>query len=65
MIDNGQVNNQSDIARKLGISRARVTQILNLLKLDKEKVSPATFIQDKTFSFRLSNYIRLIVGWLV
>jgi len=34
MIDNGQVNNQSDLARKLGVSRARIHQILSLLKLD-------------------------------
>jgi hypothetical protein len=34
MIDYGQVRNQSGLALKLGISRARVTQILNLLKLD-------------------------------
>ena len=34
MIDNGQVENQSDLARKLGISRVRVHQILSLLKLD-------------------------------
>ena len=34
IIDNGQVINQADLAHKLGISRARVTQILNLLKLD-------------------------------
>ena len=34
MIDNGQVKNQAELARKLGISRARVTHILNLLKLD-------------------------------
>ncbi len=34
MIDNGQVKNQSDLARKLGISRVRIHQILNLLKLD-------------------------------
>ena len=34
MIDIGQVKNQSGLARKLGISRARVTQILRLLKLD-------------------------------
>jgi len=33
MIDNGQVKNQSDLARKLGISRVRVHQMLNLLKL--------------------------------
>ena len=34
MIDNGQVKNQADLARKLGISRVRICQILNLLKLD-------------------------------
>ncbi len=34
MIDNGQVKNQSDLARKLGISRVRIHQILGLLKLD-------------------------------
>ena len=34
IIDNRQVKNQSGLARKLVISRARVTQILNLLKLD-------------------------------
>ena len=33
MIDSGVVKNQAELARKLGISRARVTQILNLLKL--------------------------------
>jgi ParB/RepB/Spo0J family partition protein len=34
MIDKEHVKNQADLAQKLGISRARVTQILNLLKLD-------------------------------
>jgi len=34
MIDNGQVKNQSDLARKLGISRVRICQILSLLKLN-------------------------------
>jgi len=34
MIDNGQVKNQSGLARKLGISRVRICQILSLLKLD-------------------------------
>ena len=34
MIDNGQVKNQSNLARKLGISRVRIHQILGLLKLD-------------------------------
>jgi len=34
MIDNGQVKNQSNLARKLSISRVRIHQMLNLLKLD-------------------------------
>ena len=35
MIDSGEVKNQAELARIKGLSRARVTQILNLLKLDK------------------------------
>lgn len=34
MIDKEHVKNQADLAQKLGISRAKVTQILRLLKLD-------------------------------
>ena len=34
MIDNGQVKNQSAPARKLGISRVRIHQILSLLKFN-------------------------------
>ena len=34
MIDNYQVKNQSELAKLNGISSARVTQILSLLKLD-------------------------------
>jgi len=35
MLDSGEVKNQAELARIKGISRARVTQVLNLLKLDK------------------------------
>jgi len=38
MIDSGKVKNQAGLARMKGISRARVTQILNLLKLDKKLI---------------------------
>ncbi len=34
MINSGQVKNQSGLARKLGVSRVRIHQILSLLKLD-------------------------------
>jgi hypothetical protein len=35
-LDRGEYASQADLARKKGVSRARVTQILNLLKLDPE-----------------------------
>ena len=34
MIDSGEAKNQAELASKKGISRARVSQILRLLKLD-------------------------------
>ena len=34
MVDTGEVKNQSDLARKLGVSRVRISQVLSLLKLD-------------------------------
>ena len=36
MLDDGFVNSMSEIARKEGLTRARVTQIMNLLKLPAE-----------------------------
>ena len=33
MITSGEVRNQAEIARSLGLTRARVTQIMSLLKL--------------------------------
>ncbi len=35
MIDSGEVKNQAELAKIKGVSRARATQILNLLKHDK------------------------------
>jgi len=35
-IESGEYKSRADLARGKGISRARVTQILNLLKLDSE-----------------------------
>jgi hypothetical protein len=36
MLDDGSVNSMSEIARAEGLTRARVTQIMNLLKLPAE-----------------------------
>ena len=35
MLDSREVKNQAELARIKGISRARITQVLNLLKLNK------------------------------
>jgi hypothetical protein len=39
MIDTGEVKNQSDLAQKFGVSRSRVSQMLNILKLEDEVIS--------------------------
>jgi ParB-like chromosome segregation protein Spo0J len=36
MLDDGSVNSMSEIAKKEGFTRARITQIMNLLKLPTE-----------------------------
>jgi len=36
MIDDGTISSMSEIAKKEGLTRARVTQIMNLLKLPTE-----------------------------
>ena len=36
MLDSGQARSQADIARIHSVSRAKVTQMMNLLKLDQE-----------------------------
>jgi hypothetical protein len=46
MIDTSEVMNQAELARIKGISRARVTQILNLLKLDKNIINKLEQIGD-------------------
>jgi len=38
MIDTGEVKNQADLARKLGVSRVRISQVLSLLKLYSELI---------------------------
>ena len=46
MIDSGEVKNKAELARTKGISRARVTQILNLLKLDNNIIDNLEQIGD-------------------
>ena len=46
MIETGEAKNQAELARIKSISRARVTQILNLLKLDKSIIDNLEQIGD-------------------
>jgi len=39
LLDEGEVNNRAEIAARYGISRARVTQLLNLLRLPQSVLS--------------------------
>ena len=39
LLDGGVVNSQAELARRFGISRARVTHLRNLLKLPQEVLS--------------------------
>ncbi len=38
MIKTGQAKSEADLARKIGISRVRVNQIVKLLTLDKQAI---------------------------
>ena len=39
MIESGKVKNQAELVRIKGTSRARVTQMLNILKFDKKIIN--------------------------
>jgi biotin operon repressor len=46
MIDTGEAKNQVALARKLGISRARVSQVLSILQLDKNLIETVEQLGD-------------------
>ena len=46
MLDSGEAKTQAELDRIKGISRARVTHILNLLKLDKSIIDNLEQIGD-------------------
>ena len=46
MIDTGEAKTQAELARTLGVSRARVNQILRLLKLDEERIESLKMMGD-------------------
>ena len=58
MIDSGEVSSQAELARKLGLSRARVSQVINALKVDPEVI---TDLSHQQLSYGLTErYLRSI-----
>ncbi len=45
-LSEGKYNSRADLSRKMGVSRARVTQILNLLKLPEEIIEKVCVMGD-------------------
>ena len=46
MIKSGKVKSKADLARQVGISRARLAQIMNLLKMDEETINEIEDLRD-------------------
>jgi hypothetical protein len=49
-LDNGEYASSADLAHRLKVSRARVTQIMNLLKLSPEVIKTLTSLGDPVSS---------------
>ncbi len=45
-LSEGKYRSQADLSRNLGVSRARVTQVLNLLKLPREMIEKVCAMGD-------------------
>jgi hypothetical protein len=60
MINKGQVKNQSDLARLKGVSRARITQLIDILKLDEKIKTKIEKLGDPlpNRSISESNYVK-------
>jgi len=62
MIDSGEVKNQAELARIKGISRARVTQVMNLLKLPSNILKTTMQLGDPLSKQMVSErYLRRII----
>lgn len=61
MLDAGVVNNRAELARRLGVSRARVTQIMSLLKLPAEIQEQILRLPEKEQRYFTERKLREIV----
>jgi hypothetical protein len=62
-LDNGEYASAAALARHLKISRARVTQVMNLLKLSPEAITLISSLGDPPGSLKIAERrLRLLLG---
>ena len=47
MIDTGEAKNQSELARKPGVSRVHISQVLSLLKINVEIIEAIEYLRNQ------------------
>ena len=63
MLDEGEVNNRSDLAKRVELTRARITQVLNLLKLPARILNEvATIHEPAQIAFYMERRLRPIIN---
>jgi hypothetical protein len=66
MVDRGEVHDYADLARLGLVSRARITQIMNLLNLApdiQEKLLASSFLPEETIPERSLRNVTVVVEW--
>jgi len=58
ILSSKEVNSKKELARKLGLSRVRMTQIMNLLKLNPEIIQKIHSLEPAVFSFFTERRLR-------
>ena len=62
LLDSGQIANQADIARREGITRARVTQIIGMLRLAPQIQEQILSLPDISGRFHVSERLLRPIG---
>ena len=58
ILTNKEVKSKNELAKKIGLSRVRVTQIMNLLKLNPEIIQKIASLEPTVFNFLTERKLR-------
>ena len=58
ILTNKEIKSKNELAKKIGLSRVRVTQIMNLLKLNPEIIQRIASFEPATFNFLTERKLR-------